>query len=471
MLAHPLCPSSTWITRLLSMTIIGFLFLGNAILLVGGSGWSQIVAAVLLAQVVGILLHKATSLPPLLGMLLVGVLVRQLGYIEYFSLQHEALIYIARSWALVVLMVRTGFHLDTSGMRSLSPLMVVLSILPGLLEFACVTVMAVFVLGMPTSFALMAGIIMAAACPSILGPCFSMMGAGRGVQARLMSAACLNDLIVIVAFGVAVAITFSFSGDTLPYVFLHRLMGVGCGVLLGVVSGLFLRVIPDRYDPQVVSLRSVLIGSVGLFSMLGFARIGFFGGGPAACIVAAWSSSWGWRKQGWGTDYRGNPVATVFDVMWRVMQPVMFCLMGADVELSSSFDTDKLLLTIVVLLCTWLVRIAVSMAVTAYTDLSIKERLYVTLAWVPKAGVQAALCPLALDQARYRGDKGDIVGNSRDVMLFVLLAVVLTAPLSAALTSRRGLANVLLPESGRRTSTVSRTGTAAPGATQPTQSA
>lgn len=137
-------------------------------------------------------------------------------------------------------------------MHSLSPLMVVLAILPGLVEFGCVTTMAVFVLGQPPTFALMSGIIMAAACPSILGPCFSMMGAGRAVQAVLMSVACLNDLIVIVAFGVAVAITFSFAGDTLPYVFLHRLMGVGCGVLLGVVSGLILRVVPDRHDVSVI---------------------------------------------------------------------------------------------------------------------------------------------------------------------------------------------------------------------------
>lgn len=70
--------------------------------------------------------------------------------------------------------------------------------------------------------------------------------------------------------------------------------------------------------------------------------------------------------------------------------------------------------------------------------------------------MQAALCPLALDQARYRGDKGSILSNGTEVMLLVLLAVVITAPLSAALTSRRGLSNLLLP--GRKASTASRAG-------------
>jgi hypothetical protein len=40
--------------------------------------------------------HKATSLPPLLGMLLVGVFARQLGYIEYFKSRHDSLVYVVR---------------------------------------------------------------------------------------------------------------------------------------------------------------------------------------------------------------------------------------------------------------------------------------------------------------------------------------------------------------------------------------
>ncbi|KAK3912192.1 Sodium/hydrogen exchanger 9B2 [Frankliniella fusca] len=457
MLAHPLCPSKAWLARYFAMIMIGILFLGTAILVIGGNGWFQIISAVVVAQLVGIFLNKATSLPPLLGMLLVGVCVRQLGYIEYFSARHEALIYLARSWALVTLMLRTGFHLDAGGARRPSPMMLGLAIIPGLVEFACTAALAVWVLDMPVQFALLSGIIMAAACPSILMPCFSMMGAGRSVQAVLVAVTCLNDMIVIVAFGIVMAIIFSFAGDTLPYVLLHRIMGVGCGLLLGIVCGVFIRYVPDRFDPQVMTIRSLMMGSVGLFSMLGFAKIGFFGGGPAACIVAAWVASRGWRTQSEDSDDRGNPVATVFDVMWRIMQPVMFCLIGADLEISkTSYTMEKLLWSVGVLLVVWLVRIVVSIAVTAYGDLSIKERLYVTLAWVPKAGVQAALCPLALDQARYRRDTGDILRQSRDVMLFVLLAVVITAPLSAALLSRRGLVNVLLPS--RRPSTVSRQG-------------
>ena len=49
-----------------------------------------------------------------------------------------------------------------------------------------------------------------------------------------------------------------------------------------------------------------------------------------------------------------NPVATVFDVLWRIMQPVMFCLIGADLEFGPD-DKNRLLLGSVVLLFAWLV--------------------------------------------------------------------------------------------------------------------
>jgi NhaP-type Na+/H+ or K+/H+ antiporter len=110
-------------------------------------------------------------------------------------------------------MVRTGFRLDAAGIHGLSKLMVLLAIVPGLLECVCVTSLAYWLLGMPSSFALLLGIILAAACPSVLRPCFSLMGAGRAVHSALIAAACLNDMIVIGAFGVVTAVIFSFEGQ------------------------------------------------------------------------------------------------------------------------------------------------------------------------------------------------------------------------------------------------------------------
>ena len=47
------------------------------------------------------------------------------------------------------------------------------------------------------------------------------------------------------------------------------------------------------------------------------------------------------------------------------------------------------------------VRLIISQLAVLGGDLSLKERLYVALAWLPKATVQAAIGPIALDKAKH----------------------------------------------------------------------
>ena len=48
-----------------------------------------------------------------------------------------------------------------------------------------------------------------------------------------------------------------------------------------------------------------------------------------------------------------------------------------------------------------MVRLIVSQLAVLGGDLSLKERLFVALAWLPKATVQAAIGPIALDKAKH----------------------------------------------------------------------
>jgi hypothetical protein len=36
-----------------------------------------------------------------------------------------------------------------------------------------------------------------------------------------------------------------------------------------------------------------------------------------------------WRKSGWGHD---NPVATIFKKMWIILEPVIFALIGTEIQ-------------------------------------------------------------------------------------------------------------------------------------------
>nr|CAD7451325.1 unnamed protein product [Timema bartmani] len=62
--------------------------------------------------------------------------------------------------------------------------------------------------------------------------------------------------------------------------------------------------------------------------------------------------------------------------------------------------------------------------------LSWKEKLFVSMAWFPKATVQAALGPIALDLARNLDAKDSFVFADK-VLIVAVLAIVITAPLGA----------------------------------------
>ena len=48
----------------------------------------------------------------------------------------------------------------------------------------------------------------------------------------------------------------------------------------------------------------------------------------------AFTAGVGWRRQGWDDD---NPVADSLAKMWIVFQPLLFSLIGAEIQVSSNF--------------------------------------------------------------------------------------------------------------------------------------
>ena len=76
-------------------------------------------------------------------------------------------------------------------------------------------------------------------------------------------------------------------------------------------------------------------------------------------------------------------------------------------------------------------RVLASFAAVSFGDISLKERFFVALAWLPKATVQAALGPLALDNAKAldRDDKDDMIRYGDIVLTIAVLVILITAPI------------------------------------------
>ena len=150
------------------------------------------------------------------------------------------------------------------------------------------------------------------------------------------------------------------------------------------------------------------------------------GAGSLAAIIMAFTAAVQWRKEGW-TDH--NPVTDAFGKMWIILEPILFALIGAEVQVDK-IELDATGRGLIVLFGALLFRmIGVVIAVSGGV-LNTKEKIFMAFAWLPKAAVQAAIGPVFLDMARQRG-KVEWEAMGREILTLAVLSILITAPLGA----------------------------------------
>jgi NhaP-type Na+/H+ or K+/H+ antiporter len=131
----------------------------------------------------------------------------------------------------------------------------------------------------------------------------------------------------------------------------------------------------------------------------------------------------------WGPE-RKKGVGGWLNFLWSYLQYFLFGLIGAAVDLSSI--SPETVGTCLVILCISLaVRIACTFAAVGGAGLSTKEKGFVSLAWLPKATVQAAIGGEILDGALQSGASAEVVEWGRTILTLAVLAIVVTAPIGS----------------------------------------
>jgi len=91
-------------------------------------------------------------------------------------------------------------------------------------------------------------------------------------------------------------------------------------------------------------------------------------------------------------------VATYVSHLWTVFQPLLFGLIGAEVSLSL-IQLATVGLGLAVLGIGLVLRLITSFFIVMGLGLSLRERLFVAIAWLPKATVQVSSCLRLLHEA------------------------------------------------------------------------
>lgn len=363
-------------------------------------------------------LFQKLRLPPLLGMLIVGILLGPyaLNWLDDSLLSISADL---RQIALIIILTRAGLNLNISDLKKVGRPAILMCFLPACFEILGMLVLAPPLLHISYLDAAIMGAVVGAVSPAVIVPkMLRLMEEGYGTEKSIpqliLAGASVDDVFVIVLFS---SFTGLAKGESLsPWRFAEIPVSILLGILLGAALGLalafFFQKVHVRDSVKVLLLLSFSFLLVALEDALeGFV--------PIPGLIAVMSLGIALQRK---RDIVARRLSLKFSKLWVAAELLLFVLVGATVDLHYAYAAG--LSAVILIFGVLLFRMAGVWVCLFKTKLLFKERLFCVLAYMPKATVQAAIGSVPLSM-------GLSCGNI--VLTVAVLAILITAPLGAFL--------------------------------------
>ncbi|XP_011299039.1 sodium/hydrogen exchanger 9B1 isoform X1 [Fopius arisanus] len=436
---RPFCPTYRKFSRILCLFLLGIMAWGITYSIVGedaapGGPLFSLACLAIVAHFAG-WIFSLTTLPALIGMLLTGIIMQNVGLV-YIEGRYAHVVANLRKIALVIILTRAGLDLDPNAVRRQKITMPKIGLVPWLVEAVVVTVMSKYLLDLPWLWSLLIGSVVAAVSPAVIVPCLFRLrskgyGVAKGIPTLIIGISGIDDAVSVAGFGILKSILFS--DDTLWYQILQGPLAIVGGLGFGALWGCLAKYVPEKGDPFMVPLRVLMLLLGGLLAVFGSEAIELGGAGPLAVVAAAFVSCYFWQQEGWEID--DNPVTISFEIFWMIFEPILFSVTGTQIKINE-LDSGTVYLCISCLIAGIVLRILMTVLVGVGSRLNLKEKIFIALACMAKATVQAALGPVTLDEIN-RSDP-DAVRYAETTLTLCVLSIILTAPTGAVIISLSG---------------------------------
>ncbi|MDO4477631.1 MAG: cation:proton antiporter [Lachnospiraceae bacterium] len=361
-------------------------------------------------------LCRGLKLPALLGMLITGILLGPYGFI----ILDDSILGISaeiRKIALVIILTRAGLGLDLSGLKKIGRPAALMCFLPATCELLGMTIIGHCLLGLSILESALLGAVVAAVSPAVVVPRMVKLmdeqyGTKQGIPQLILAGASVDDVYVIVLFS---TFTGMLQGNGVSALsFINIPVSIALGILIGLVLGwglvLFFRKSGLRDTAKVLVMLCLslllVVAEDSLTTAITF-----------SALIAIMFSGIGVRQK---NEALAGRLSAKYGKLWVAAEVFLFVLVGASVNIGYLTHVGvKAVIAIFLALVFRMVGVCLCLMRTHFTKL---ERLFIMLAYTPKATVQAAIggIPLAL---------GFACGDT--VLTVAVLAIVITAPLGA----------------------------------------
>lgn len=361
-------------------------------------------------------LFKKIKLPELIGMLLAGILLGP----NMFNLIDTSILEISpalRQAALVIILTRAGLSLHINDLKKVGRPAIMMCFIPACFEILGMILLAPKMLHVTILEAALIGSVIAAVSPAVIVPrMLKLMKTGHGSQKSIpqliMASSSVDDVFVIVLFTsfLSLANGESISMQHFIKIPISMILGIFIGISTGYLLSHLFKKIHMRDSVKVILLLSISFLFLTMEQYLADMI-------PFSGLLAIMSIGIAILH-----DYHalGIRMSSKFSKLWVGAEVLLFVLVGATVDIRYVLISG--IHALLLLLAVLIFRVFGVFLCLLQTKLTIKERVFCMIAYLPKATVQAAIGGIPLTM-------GLSCGNI--VLTVAVLAILITAPLGA----------------------------------------
>lgn len=363
-------------------------------------------------------------LPRIVGMIATGIMlgpyVLDLLDTKILGISSEL-----REMALIIILIKAGLSLNLSDLKKVGRPAVLMSFLPASFEILGYVLFAPLVLGVSRIEAAVIGAVLGAVSPAVVVPrMLNLMkekyGTQKSIPQLIMAGASCDDIFVIVLFTAFVSMAKGGKVKLLDFfnIPVSILLGVAVGAVFGCILGIFFEKV-FSHGNTIQSVEKVII-ILGISFLLIFienwvkkwvAMSGLLAVVGMACVLKIKSP-----------ESEIKRLSEKFGNLWLAAELLLFVLVGAAVDIRYTLSAG--ISAVGMVFIALIFRAVGVMICLIKTPLSLKERIFCIIAYLPKATVQAAIGSVPLSMGLSCG---------KIVLTVAVLGILITAPLGALL--------------------------------------
>ncbi|WP_274957939.1 cation:proton antiporter [Millionella massiliensis] len=355
-------------------------------------------------------------LPALLGMLISGII---LGPYALNALSPSLLSVSVelRQIALVIILMRAGLALDINDLKRVGRPALLMCFVPACFEIAGMMLVAPALLDISLLDAAVMGTVVAAVSPAIIVPKMlylmdNQIGTRKSIPQMIMAGGSVDDVFVIVLF--TAFTTLSLGGEVSAASFVQIPVSIVTGLALGIGVGWLL----SRYFRRFHMRDSIKVLIMMSLAFLFLGLEGWLKGiVPISGLLAVMAMGATLLKT---YPLLAKRISPKYSKLWVAAEILLFVLVGATADIKFALAAG--LAAVGVIFIVLLFRMVGVFVCMIHTDLTLHERLFCMIAYLPKATVQAAIGSLPLAMGLPCG---------KIVLTVAVLAILITAPLGA----------------------------------------